>query len=285
MSADLFGGGIADPQSLNRYAYVGNNPTNFVDSSGAFKQPCSASRQGIVCPNFGDGWIEGSDFNPFDGWDASDFPAIFGNGLFATYAGPCGLGAGASASCTSYGDIINVNGLTPTLDSLDSYQVVGGDEGPLDVTYSSYGSEPGASAGNTNAAAGCEGKILARVNKQFGTNFSNSNVIGTSPNGGAVNLYIQGTSADGLTASEFNAIQPGRYTNAVGYLTGFGPSLHITGPGLFDPQGVFSSTNVGGDLSVTFTAHIDSAFAYNPLGLLLHLFIDVLGHGSRSPCP
>jgi hypothetical protein len=34
MSGDPIGGDTSDPQSLNRYAYVGNNPINLVDPSG-----------------------------------------------------------------------------------------------------------------------------------------------------------------------------------------------------------------------------------------------------------
>ncbi|MFZ0617186.1 MAG: RHS repeat-associated core domain-containing protein [Candidatus Acidiferrales bacterium] len=37
MSADPLGGDITDPQSLNRYAYVTNSPTNFSDPSGMNK--------------------------------------------------------------------------------------------------------------------------------------------------------------------------------------------------------------------------------------------------------
>ena len=36
MSADLMGGDIRNPQSLNRYAYVGNDPVNCTDPSGLF---------------------------------------------------------------------------------------------------------------------------------------------------------------------------------------------------------------------------------------------------------
>lgn len=45
------------------------------------------------------------------------------------------------------------------------------------------------------------------------------------------------------------------------------------------------NSNIGGMYSATFTAHIDSAWADNPVDALLHLFIDVLGHNSRNPCP
>lgn len=34
MSADPLGDSISDPQSLNRYAYVGNNPISSIDPSG-----------------------------------------------------------------------------------------------------------------------------------------------------------------------------------------------------------------------------------------------------------
>jgi RHS repeat-associated protein len=34
MSADLLGGGLATPRSLNRYAYVGGDPVNWTDTSG-----------------------------------------------------------------------------------------------------------------------------------------------------------------------------------------------------------------------------------------------------------
>jgi hypothetical protein len=39
----------------------------------------------------------------------------------------------------------------------------------------------------------------------------------------------------------------------------------------------FTNSNVGGAYSVSFTAHVDSAWADNPIGFLLHLFIDVFG--------
>jgi hypothetical protein len=38
---------------------------------------------------------------------------------------------------------------------------------------------------------------------------------------------------------------------------------------------VFQNSYIGGLTSVTFTAHIDTSFAYNPLGAQLHLFRDL----------
>ncbi len=94
---------------------------------------------------------------------------------------------------------------------------------------------------------------------------------------------INGT---GLTASQFNSIQTGRSPNGFfGAVFGYGPSLHIAGPAPLDPNAVFSNSNIGGVTSVTFTAHIDSAWAYNPIGALFHYFIDVRGQQTRNPCP
>ena len=41
MSPDDFGGHLEDPQTLNKYAYVGNNPLRYTDPSGHdFYQSC-----------------------------------------------------------------------------------------------------------------------------------------------------------------------------------------------------------------------------------------------------
>ena len=41
LSVDPLAGNIRDPQSLNRYAYVGNNPINNLDTLGLFKNDCT----------------------------------------------------------------------------------------------------------------------------------------------------------------------------------------------------------------------------------------------------
>jgi RHS repeat-associated protein len=137
----------------------------------------------------------------------------------------------------------------------------------------------------------CQQKVVGAVNRQFGVHLGAANVLPSSnplPAGGGevnVNLLIK----SGLSGSQFNAIGPGRYApqGVWGFLTGDGPSLHVvSGPSGLDPNVLkFARSNVGGRYTVTFTAHIDSAWADNPVGALLHFFIDVLGHDTRNPCP
>lgn len=64
------------------------------------------------------------------------------------------------------------------------------------------------------------------------------------------------------------------------------PTLHVTGRNQFDPApAIFRNSNIGGATSVPFMAHIDTSFAYNPVGALIHLFRDLLHIGGpRNPC-
>lgn len=139
---------------------------------------------------------------------------------------------------------------------------------------------------NPSQPSTCQQTVLSAVNNQFGTNLTANNVQGNPfSNGGATNINIL---ASDLPAGQFNSIQPGRYPlNPITWLIGYGPTLHVTGQTLLDPPPAqFANANVGGATSVLFTAHIDSSFAYNPIGALIHFFADVLHLGGpRNPCP
>jgi RHS repeat-associated protein len=61
MSPDPLGGDLTDPQSLNRYAYVDNNPSNFVDPMGLYKYcpniaGCTVGGTGNPNSSSGDNW-------------------------------------------------------------------------------------------------------------------------------------------------------------------------------------------------------------------------------------
>ena len=145
---------------------------------------------------------------------------------------------------------------------------------------------------NPTQPTGCQATILNAVNAQFVTNLTGANILPTSDpnpqaNGGQVNTDFGVVS--GLSAAQFNAISSGRYAPGGfwGFVTGYGSSLHVVGgPSKLDPTAMnFSNSNIGGMYSVQFTAHIDSAWANNPIGAIIHWFIDVRGHGShRQPC-
>jgi RHS repeat-associated protein len=72
MTPDQLGGGIGDPQSHNRYAYVGNNPINLTDPSGLCGQAQGTNRFCREAPN---------GFFDLNGGTAGDIPGAFLFGL------------------------------------------------------------------------------------------------------------------------------------------------------------------------------------------------------------
>jgi RHS repeat-associated protein len=231
----------SNPQTWNRYAYVGNDPVDYIDPSGLVRTPW-----GIFGGNISSGWDE---------FDLLGIPAV-GPGSVVEDGGCFGCGTG--------------------------FDLFGSTDGGSDASM------PPENETQPPQTTACTTTILSAVNSQFGTNATPANVINTSSSGQgaggqATNLQIL---LAGLPAGQFNSIQPGRYPlSPLTWLTGYGPTLHVTGQTPFDPTASFSNSNVGGITSVNFTAHIDSAFAYNPFGALFHLFIDFLHIGGpRKPC-
>jgi len=104
-----------------------------------------------------------------------------------------------------------------------------------------------------------------------------SNSRGGAPDGrGTLNLNINVP-----TAMQPTKVSIGRFpVNAATYLAGSGATLHIpAGPGGADRPLTLSFS------SSQFTAHLDSAFPYNPIGSLSHLLTDMGGLGGYKPCP
>ena len=273
-SPDPMGGNITNPQSLNRYAYVANNPTSLTDPVGLQGGCMPGSEQAGMCRN-GTFYPPGGPVNPYNpftnpgrNWDPFDLMNII-------------VYSGTTYVQGDYG--VYEVGVNQVGYAIDYFDLLGLDSLPS----SGMGAMLTALAPEAQAAPQdvCEESILNAVNGQFGTNFTPNDVTQTfTPTGGATNLIIFGT---GLPAAQFNSLQPGRYApSPLTWLTGYGPTLHITGQTwLNGPPAVFTSSNIGGNMSVLFTAHIDYGFVFNPIGALYHLFREVLHlGGARRPC-
>jgi RHS repeat-associated protein len=248
-----------DPVSWNRYNYLIGDPVNGSDPRG----------------------LDGTYCGPDLVWDGE---------------GCTDLGIGMSLSNIPMSGAYNPYGVGPTGQSSNPGSMIGQTSADLLEGYNSYvGGLPvltASTAGSTSQTPNCQTTILNAVNSQFGTSLDASNVLPSTsllpqPGGGQVNLNIG--VLGGLTPGQFNSIQPGRYAppGLLGVLIGLGPSLHVVpNPSSLDPVALsFSNANVGGVYIDSFTAHIDSAWADNPIGLVLHGIIDVLGSSTRNPCP
>ena len=133
----------------------------------------------------------------------------------------------------------------------------------------------------------CQTRILTAVNAQFGTSFTSDSNVGTGPDapfqystgapqgGGTLNIDIfPGTGQGG-------GISPGRYpVNWWTYIIGVGSTLHIPS----GPSGTESSSTLVFS-SNGFTAHLDSAYPYNPIGFIAHVLADMTGLGGYKLCP
>ena len=102
-------------------------------------------------------------------------------------------------------------------------------------------------------------------------------LIGQTPGTEQSNAFNFDFFAAGYTGGgAFNLC--GRYlpSGVFGGVTGIGPSLHIVSqPGFCNPLADPTNTAMGPG-GFTFTAHIDSAFGFNPIGFIWHEIVDVL---------
>lgn len=140
----------------------------------------------------------------------------------------------------------------------------------------------------------CQERVLDALDKAFGLNLDTSDIAPVRApswpeekygflHGGGYNLRIV---VSGLSESEAQKIRQGRYEgDQDGHKDSFVGSLHVVGS--VSGVNMFFDTvdPASGDSSFDFTAHIDSAYAGTPWGLIDHFFVDVLGADTRDPCP
>ena len=257
MSPDPYYGSYdsSNPQSMDRYGYVLNDPLVYVDPDGT-----TGSCDGT-----------GSD---------CEEPCADG----------CDLGgAGGGQSQTQQAMVtfmIDAWDIPPQNLANEYFLSVLGTPQNLPMIFASSGSGTGGPSNapsNAPTNSTCQATLLSMANQQLGTNFNSSNIDGSYTNGTAYNIIIQ---SNQLTSAQFNNIQQGRYTTSGWqYLTGVGLAGHIADEtNLGFAQSAFQSSNIGGNLSVSFAFHDDNGYANNPIGALIHWITDVLGHNTRKPC-
>jgi RHS repeat-associated protein len=273
---------LSNPQTWNRYAYVTNNPVSATDPSG-LDEDDDGGGNGDIYTGSSPGMINPSNPTSFQLWN--NLPTVGGvygrNGA----ASEAAYASWVNAIWQAGGSVFTHDGGVPialnwTIDG-GVYGINQANGDTLDAEDLSEFIGPAGSdsqgAANNITAGGCSGRVLSAVNNHFGTSFTSANITGEfqfstgAPKGqGTLNLDISG-----------GGVSPGRYpVNWWTYIIGYGSTLHIpAGPGGLDSPLTLPFSNS------QFTAHLDSAFAYNPIGAVIHLLTNLGGIGGYKPCP
>ena len=256
MSPDHYSGSydITNPQSMNRYSYVLNNPLAYIDPSGLDDcPPLSAIARGGVHANDDCGTDGGG-----------------GGGILPPPGPPESNPCLGFEGCVQGDPPPSPEPTPPPTDPCDYTDCFGSPQQPI-----SFGG--GAPSNGQEPPPACQAKILNATNNQFGTNYTNSNVTntfnfstGAGPGQGTLNLNISGS-----TAGVSTGYYPVHWWT---YAIGFGPTLHVVGGDVLDsPQTLQFGPNQG-------TFHIDSGFPYNPIGAFAHWLLNMTKAGGYPKC-
>jgi hypothetical protein len=139
----------------------------------------------------------------------------------------------------------------------------------------------------------CTQVILEEMSKRTKLSFTADNVVPIQfpgwnqaekgfVRGGGFNIHVVATISE--TRKKLHHFHAGRFANFLTWLRmGDEPSLHL--PDNIDGLQTYFETEDESGTHVDVVAHVDSAYAYLPIGLFVHLFTDVVGADTRNPCP
>jgi hypothetical protein len=139
----------------------------------------------------------------------------------------------------------------------------------------------------------CAQVILEEINKRAQLSLNENDIVKIQlPNwsqpeqgfirGGGFNIRV--VAAIPETRKKLKHLHVGRFADFMTWLKmGDEPSLHL--PSNIDGVQTYFETEDEAGTHVDLVAHVDSAYAYLPLGLFEHLFKDVIGADTRNPCP
>jgi hypothetical protein len=139
----------------------------------------------------------------------------------------------------------------------------------------------------------CSQVILEEINKRAQLSLSENDIVKIQlPHwsqsetgfirGGGFNIRVVTTIPE--SRKKLKHLHVGRFADFMSWLKmGDEPSLHL--PGSIDGVQTYFETEDEAGTHVDLVAHVDSAYAYLPLGLFEHLFKDVMGADTRNPCP
>jgi hypothetical protein len=141
----------------------------------------------------------------------------------------------------------------------------------------------------------CASRLIAELNGETHASLSASNIASVRMpswahaemgfvRGGGFNIRVKASYAKTDLATK--RLHAGRFARTKAWFTlGAVPSLHL--PDEIGGNKTFLETEnaVTGMTDYDFVAHLDSGYAYLPIGLGLHLIRDLLGAKSRNPCP